>query len=146
MKKHWITYSPDRRLGPMAFWVHIEADGNPWYQAQVFDPPFPPSIPGKGYALFYVEFDDALLWFSSLDELRICIETLSQKALPTSTVLSEKRGANYGPSNHWLNRIPLRSMAWPYRQKVLKYLKIALADFENQILLPHRGKSAINRS
>ena len=120
----------------MAFWVHIEADDKLWHQSEVFDPPFPPSIPGKGYALFFVEIDDALLWFSSLTELRVCIETLSEKALPTSKVLSEKRGAAYGPINHWLNRIPLRSMAWPYRQKVIKYLTAALVDFEKQIPNP----------
>ncbi len=134
MKKHWITYSPARRMGPMAFWVHIEADDTPWHQATVFDPPFPKAVPGKGYALFFVEIDSALLWFSSLTELRVCIQTLSQKALPTSKVLSEKRGAAYGPSNHWLNRLPLRSMGWPYRQRVIKYLTVALVDFEKQIM------------
>lgn len=122
----------------MAFWVHIEADGKPWYKSEAFDPPLPRVIPGKGYALYFVEIDSALLWFSSLAELRVCIETLSQKALPTSTNLSQKRGAGYGPSNHWLNRIPLRSMAWPYRRKVIKYLKTALADFEKQ--MPDRDR------
>lgn len=113
MKKHWITYAPVLQLGPMAFWVHIEADGRPWYMAQVFDPPLPPSVPGKGYAQFHVEIDNAQLYFSSLAELRVCIETLSQKNLPTSKVLSEKREAGYGPSNHWLNRIPLLRLALP---------------------------------
>jgi hypothetical protein len=133
MKKHWITYSPTQQFGPMAFWVHIETDGKSWYGADTFDPPLPAVVPGRGYALYYVEFDSALLWFSSLDEIRVCIETLSQKALPSNTVLSQKRGAGYGPSRHWLNRIPLRSIAWPYRQRVVKYMKTALADFEKQV-------------
>lgn len=133
MKKNWITYSPTRQLGPMAFWVHLSADGRPWHQSEVFDPPLPASVPGKGFPLFHVEIDIAALHFSSLTELRVCIETLSQKALPTSKVLSEKHGANYGPSNHWLNRLPLRSMAWPHRQKAIKYLQTALLNFERQI-------------
>lgn len=133
MKKHWITYSSTRQLGPMAFWVHLSADDRPWHQSEKFDPPLPASVPGKGFPLFHVELDSAALRFSSLTELRVCIETLSLKALPTSKVLSEKHGANYGPSNHWLNRLPLRSMAWPYREKAIKYLQTALSDFERQI-------------
>jgi len=116
----------------MTFWVHVEADGLPWHLAELFEPPLPRVVAGRGYATFFVEFDDAVLRFASLDELRVCIETLSQKALPTSRVLSEKRGANYGPSNHWLNRFPLR-MAWGYRQRVVKYLRVALAGFEREL-------------
>ena len=120
----------------MAYWVHIEADGKPWHQAQVFDPPLPKPVPGRGYALYFVEMDGALLWFSSLDELRVCIATLAQKVLPSNLILSRKRGPNYGPSNHWLNRIPLRAMAWPYRRKVVKYLCAALADFGAETTRP----------
>lgn len=116
----------------MTYWVHIEADGRPWNQAQTFDPPAPRPVPGRGFALYTVEIDGAVLWFSSLAELRVCIATLSQKALPSNLILSRKRGTGYGPSNHWLNRLPLRSMTWPYRQKAVKYLRVALADFEAQ--------------
>ncbi len=119
----------------MTYWVHIEADGRPWNQAQVFIPPAPKPIPGKGYALYTVEIDNAVLWFASLDELRTCISTVSQKVLPSSLVLSRKRGTSLGPSTHWLNRLPLRSMTWPYRQKAAKYFATALADFEAQTLI-----------
>ncbi len=120
----------------MSFWVHVEAEDKPWFQAQVFSPPAPKPVPGKGFAIFLVEIDSALLWFSSLAELRVCIATFSQKVLPSNLILTQKRGAKYGPNNHWLNRVPLRSMAWPYRQKVVKYLKVALTDFEAQVKQP----------
>jgi len=133
MKKHWISYSPTWRHGPMTYWVHVAADGKPWHQAQVFDPPAPMPVPGKGFPVFFVEFDTALLCFSSLAELRVCLHTLSQRVLPSNLILTRKRGGGYGPSNHWLNRLPLRAMTWPYRRKVVKYLKASLADFEVEI-------------
>ena len=132
MKKHWIEYTPSWRRGPMSFWVHIQPEGEPWLQAKAYNPSVPKPVPGKGFAVFIVEFGSATLQFSSLAEIRVCIDTLTMKALPSNLILTQKRGESYGPSNHWLNRIPLRSMAWPYRQKVVKYLKVALKDFEAQ--------------
>lgn len=117
----------------MTYWVHIATDGWPWARAQVFEPPNPKPVPGRGFPVFFVEFDTALLCFSSLDELRVCIHTLSQRVLPSNLILTRKRGGSYGPSNHWLNRLPLRTMTWPCRQKVVKYLKASLADFEAEI-------------
>ncbi len=132
MKKHWIEYHQTWHTSPMTYWVHIEADGKPWSQAQAYEPPAPKPVPGKGFALYAVEIDNAVLWFASLEELRTCIATLSQKVLPSNLVLSRKRGTGFGPSSHWLNRLPLRSMTWPYRQKAVRYLTTSLADFEAQ--------------
>ena len=115
----------------MTFWVHIAVEDRPWVEATVFDPPAPAPIPGKGFANCTVEIDGATLYFASPEELRVCIATLSQRVLPSNLILTQQRGARYGPSNHWLNRIPLRSMTWPYRQKIVKYLKLALTDFES---------------
>ena len=39
MKRHWIEYQETRPTCPMTFWVHREADGKPWYEAEEFDPP-----------------------------------------------------------------------------------------------------------
>ena len=133
MKKHRIVYSPTWQQGPMTYWVHVPADGKPWGQAQAFDPPAPRPVTGKGYPVFIIEFGCAALQFSSLDELRVCIHTLSQRVLPSNLRLTRKRGGGYGPSNHWLNRLPLRAMTWPYRQKVVKYLKTSLAEFQTQV-------------
>ncbi len=131
MKKHWIEYSIQRPLSPLTFWVHIESDGQPRHKAQVFAPPLPNAVPGKGFAKFFIEFDSAILYFASLAELRVCIETLSLKNLPTSLILSAKRGTHL-LNQHWLSRFPLRPMTWAYRQKVVKYMKVALADFTKQ--------------
>lgn len=117
----------------MTYWVHVAADGKPWHQAQVFDPPAPKPVPGKGFPVFCVEFDSALLYFSSLAELRVCIHTLAQRVLPSNMVLTRKRSGGYGPSNHWLNRFPLRAMTWLYRQRVVKYLEASLAEFEAEV-------------
>ena len=130
MKKHWIQYTPDRRPGPMTYWVHIATNRQGPDGAREYDPPLPAPVPGRGYATYIVEFDSAELRFASLDELRLCIRTLSEKHLPSNLRLTDKHGTGYGPSNHWLNRIPLRSMAWPYRCKVTRYLKTALGAFE----------------
>jgi hypothetical protein len=134
MKKHWIEYNTKRADSPMTYWVHIEAAGNQWRTSDEFTPPMPKPTPGAGYPMYRVEIDRADLQFASLDELRVCIATLSQKAMPSNMILSRKRGTGYGPSNHWLNRFPLRSMAWPYRQRVVKYLQVALTDFESSRL------------
>ena len=120
----------------MTYWVHIETDHKERYKATAFSPPMPSPTPGKGYPMYHIEIDRAELQFASLDELRVCIATLSQKALPSNMILSRKRGTGYGPSHHWLNRIPLRSMTWPYRQRVVKYLKSALEDFESKTPRP----------
>lgn len=92
----------------------------------------PRPAPGRGFPLFLVEFDGAVLRFASLAELRVCLDTLSRRVLPSNLRLAQKRGSGYGPSNHWLNRLPLRAMTWPYRQKVVKYLTASLAYFEAQ--------------
>ena len=118
------------QAGPMTYWVHLPADGPPWREAKVFDPPAPRPAPGRGFPVFLVEYDGAILRFASLDELQVCIDTLSQRVLPSNLRLTRKRGTGYGPSNHWLNRLPLRAMTWPYRQKVVKCLKASLAEFE----------------
>ncbi len=132
MKKRRIVYTQAWQEGPMTYWVHVPTDSRPWLDAQVFDPAAPQPIPGKGFPVFIIEYDRAVLQFSSLAELRVCLHTLSQRVLPSNLTLTRKRGG-YGPSNHWLNRLPLRAMTWPYRQKVVKYLKASLADFEKRI-------------
>ncbi len=113
MKKRRIVYTPTWRHGPMTHWVHLPTDGLPWTDAQVFDPPVPQPVPSRGFPAFVVEVDGAVLYFSSLAELRVCLETLSRRVLPSNPRLTRLRGSGYGPSNHWLNRLPLRAMTGP---------------------------------
>ena len=117
----------------MSYWVHIEADGRPWYQAEAFNPPIPTPVPGKGYPLFFVEIDGFTFRFSSLAELSACIEALSQKVLPNPTRLSEARGTAYGPNKHWISKLPKRVKSWRYRLKAIAYLAKALEEFERTV-------------
>lgn len=114
----------------MSFWVHIPADEKHWSESQEFNPPVPSPVAGQGYPYYFVEIDGFTFEFASLAELRVLLETFSNKLLPSNLKLSVERGANYGPSNHWLNRIPKETTSWRYREKAIKYLQRALAEFE----------------
>lgn len=133
MKRHWIEYTEQWKKSPMSFWVHIEVDGKHWYESQEFNPPLPQPISGRGYAYYFVEINGLPFEFASLAEMHVLLETFSQKLLPSNLKLSIERGASYGPSNHWLNRIPKKTTSWRYRQKAIKYLQAALHDFEAEI-------------
>jgi hypothetical protein len=131
MKNFRIEYTEEWQRGPMTFWVHIEADGRPWYEATVFTPAAPSPIPGKGYPRFFVEVDGFTFEFASLDELEVCIDTLSQKLLPSTQCETQIRGT--GPGKHWLNRLPAGTHSWRYRQKAVKVLRKAREDFQAQV-------------
>lgn len=132
MKRHWIAFQEERAIGPMTFWVHRPREnvGN-WSQAQTFDPPLPPYEPGEGYPLYHVEFDGFTFDFISLDEIRHCIEILSNPLLPRSIDLSNARGSDHGPNSHWLSRLPAKVKPWRYREGAVRYLRQALSDFES---------------
>jgi hypothetical protein len=129
VKKHWIEYRQSWTHQPMTFWVHVEADGKPWHEAQRFEPPAPKPVPGRGWPLFFVELDDFTFRFASLDELDVCVATLSQKALPTTRRLSADRGARIGPKSHWLSRLPKGTKSWRYRVRADEYLTHARVEF-----------------
>jgi hypothetical protein len=133
MKKHWIEYRKSWTQEPMTFWVHIEVDGRPWCEAKRFDPPAPKPIPGRGWAVFLVEFDGFVFRFASLAELDVCVATLSRKVLPTTRRLSAERGTTVGPNSHWLSRLPKGTKSWQYRQQAVRYLKEVREDFVREI-------------
>lgn len=132
MNSHWIAFQEERVIGPMTFWVHepLETVEN-WSQARDFNPPLPPRIPGKGFPSFHVEYDGFTFVFLSLDEIRHCIDTLSNPLLPRSIDLSNSRGTGYGPNSHWLSRLPAKVKPWKYREGAVRYLRDALSDFES---------------
>ena len=121
----------------MTYWVHIEQDGLPNYEARVFAPPSPSVAPGKRFPAFYVMFADFVFVFASLDELDVCIQTLNHRVLPTPLrLVNERKNAlrpdlptNSGLNNHWLGRLPSRLMPWRVRQRLVSYLLLARADF-----------------
>ena len=127
MKQRWIEYRQEWWMNsPMAFWVHLPTDGKPWYDATEFDPPAPSVVAGKGYPIYLVEFDGFVFRFSSLDELRVCIDVLGQKNLPN--VEQEWSGRTH-PGVHWLNKLPGRVLPWAYRQGAFEYLRESLDAF-----------------
>ena len=127
MKRRWIEYRERwDRMSPMAFWVHLPTDSKPWFDATEFDPPPPPPVPGKGFPVYFVEFDGFVFRFSSLSELAVCISVLEQKNLPN--VKSEWTGRT-GACSHWLNKLPGHVLPWAYRQRAVEYLRESHEDF-----------------
>ncbi|MBI3407517.1 MAG: hypothetical protein HY040_04075 [Planctomycetes bacterium] len=129
MKRHWITYTDQWVAGSMSYWVHREADGRPWHEAKIFDPPLPRPVPCKGYPCYHVEVNGVIFHFSSPQEIATCLEVLSLKLLPTTIRLAKQRGTGIGPNQHWLSRLPPKAKPWRYRQKAVKYLRKAQAQF-----------------
>ena len=127
MKHWWIEYRYQRTESPMSRWVHLPTDGLPWYKSQQFEPPFPQSIGGKGYPIYFVSAGSFTFQFSSLYELDKCIETLSQKLLPPTVF--EYGGKQYYANTHWLSRLPGQVKSWRYRQKAIKVLAKAHESF-----------------
>lgn len=130
MKRRWIEYSDKWfRDSPMAFWVHLPADDKSWLDAKEFEPPPPSPVPGRGFPIYFVEFDGFVFVFSSLDEMDVCINVLGQKNLPN--VESEWSGRT-GPSPHWLNRLPGHVLPWKYRGRAIEYLRACREFFDKE--------------
>ena len=108
-------------------------DGFRAASSEAFDPPRQAAIPGRGYPVFKVECDGFTFEFSSLAEMRVCIEILSQKLLPRTIDLARERGSAKGPNSHWLSRLPGRVKSWRYREKAVAYLCEALKAFAQDI-------------
>jgi len=132
MNRSWIKYTPHQKYSAMSFWVHIPTDGKAYLRAAEFHPPWPKPVPGQGYPFYYVEIDGFTFEFATLDEMRVLIETFSKPLLPSNLQLTLKRGAKYGPSNHWLNRLPKQVTSWRYRKKAIRYLQLVLRNFEKE--------------
>lgn len=115
----------------MSFWVHVQNKPRRRGQQASFHPPLPMPVPGKGYPRYYVEVDGFVFEFAPLNELDVCIGTLSQKALPSTDRETAARGT--GPSPHWLNRLPPGTHSWRYRLKAVNVLQQAREDFQEQV-------------
>ena len=124
MKRHWIEYTEKRKQGPMTYWVHVPSPTDPTDER----PPLPLAIPDKGFPYYFVEVDGFTFQFASLDEMRVCIETLGKKLLPNTLRLARDRGGD--PREHWLRKMPDETKPWRYREKAVKYLARALQEFE----------------
>jgi len=114
-----FTFESEWRYAPLAYWVHVPIAGTD----DLFDPPAPPIIPHKGYALLRVRFEDHELQFSAPAQLKHFIEVLSTKPLPTSRQLSSLRGMDVGPNGHWLSRLPAELKSPRKREKLVQTLR-----------------------
>jgi hypothetical protein len=127
VKQRWIEYREEWwKRSPMAFWVHLPVDRKRWIDAAELDPPAPAVVPGQGYPVYSVEYDGFVFQFSSLDELRVCIDVLGQRNLPDVRMEWHKRS---GPGSHWLNKLPGHVLAWAYREGAVRYLRESLDAF-----------------
>ncbi len=110
----------------MTYWVHVPSQTDP----TEVTPPLPVAVAEKGFPLYCVEVDGFTFQFASLDEMRVCIETLGKKLLPNTLRLAKDRGGD--PDQHWLRKMPNETKPWRYREKAVKYLAKALRDFEKE--------------
>jgi len=107
----------------MAFWVHTrdEVSGQ-------WAPPIPKDVPHRGYPVLRVEWGQHELQFSAPGQLAHFIEVLSTKPLPTSRTLSARKGAQVGPNQHWLSRLPSALKSPRTREKSVDSMKRVYSD------------------
>ena len=117
----------------MTYWAYRCGDEERWHEARVYQPSAPPPMPGEGFPKFHVERDGVSFCFASLHELRICIDVLSRKVLPTTAQLISGSGLKKFSNHAWLGRLPAGTHSWRYRQKAVPYLRKALAAFESVV-------------
>jgi hypothetical protein len=129
MNEWKVTYKEQYSPSPVSFWVHKHLDDPIWMNATEFDPPLPKSVPGKGYPVLKVIFQDVKLTFSSIEEVEHFVDVVGQKNMPTSQQLSAKRNTKSGPNSHWLSRLPGDILSWKKREKLLKIMDKAIVEY-----------------
>ena len=65
MKSFQFGYTQDWKNSPIAFWVHIETNKEPWYHSESFSPPAPIKHGDLGYPVLTIEFDGFNFIFTS---------------------------------------------------------------------------------
>ncbi len=121
--QQWMEYASDWRSAPMAYWVHVEQDGEHWRTAERFLPAAPTAVPHRGFPVLCVQFGQLVLRFSSEAQLLECIRVLSLTPLPSSRRLSALRGTGHGPNSHWLSRLPASVKTPKQRARLLELLR-----------------------
>ncbi|MGY3265523.1 hypothetical protein [Lysobacter sp. HA35] len=106
LPRHWIEYTADWRDAPMAYWVHIETEGEDWRSASEYLPAAPEPDGAKGFPLLCIETQRFVFVFSSAAQLAEAIRVLALVPLPTTRRLSAARPGGHGPNSHWLSRLP----------------------------------------
>ncbi len=101
---------------PVSPMVHRAPPGVFWWQASVFDPPFPPREPGKGYPVWTLSHRGRELVFASPHEIIHVAEILGQRVLPRPWQLVGGGAENGRFNRHWLSRLHKSWTPWPVRQ------------------------------
>ena len=82
---------------------------------------------------YYVYVCSFTFHFGSLEDIRLYIEHYETKIFPSSRIPNFVRGplhGDHGEAQRWHENLPLRLREGTRREKVIKALKAALADFE----------------
>lgn len=108
----------------MAYWVHREVGSSDWRSAASYLPPAPQAIGRLGYLYLCCEFQRETLVFSSSAQLAEFVTVLSKKPMPTSMLLSARRGSSPGPNQHWLSRLPAALKTLKARERLVKALSL----------------------
>ena len=124
----YFTFESEWCYAPLAYWVHVPVAGS----EGLFEPPAPPIIPHKGYALLRIPFEKHELQFSAPAQLTHFVDVLSTKPLPTSRQLSSRRGVDVGPNGHWLSRLPAELKSPRKREELLQTLRAVRAEVVGQ--------------
>ncbi len=130
MKKLRIKYTEEYTPSPLSYWVHEHLDSDSWHEASEYEPALPKAIPCKGFPVLLIEGLGVELQFSSIEEVHHFLEIISQKNMPTSLQLSQKRNTTYGPNGHWLSRLPAKLKSWNKREKLIPLIKEGLIELE----------------
>lgn len=88
MKKWPLEFNTEFTSTSISYWVHVHLDNDIWAYSNKFEPPFPKSIPCKGFPLLVVDILGVQLGFSSPQEVSHFLEVISQKYLLRKRVLN----------------------------------------------------------
>lgn len=112
----------DWRYSPLAFWTHVNQDGN-WHNATHYQPPAP--LPGEGgkYKKLVIELFATEFEFTSAAQVEHFIAILSSKVLPSTIKATNERKAPIGPNCHWLSRFPSKLKSFKKRAEIAEYLR-----------------------
>src|SRR5262249_348730 len=91
----------------------------------------PVTGPPHAQWIYYVEVCQFTFAFFSLDMIRQYLEYYSAKVLASSRMSGPLWHPN-GDNQRWFERLPLRLRKEPKRQRVVKALERALADFGDE--------------
>lgn len=131
MKNHEIRYAKRAfASSPLTGWVHRPVGDTEFpigsAPDQVFDPPLPKPVGGKGWPKLFLHIDGVELQFSSTAEIHHFIEIMSQNPMPNIRKM-------YGSSHnrHWLSRLPKKAKSQKHRTKTINYLLKVLPEYES---------------